>query len=82
MRFRSASLATLAYRVALTLSSGPSGQNEVIGTADAMLGIPQTERDSGADDGTDGERLRGCEDLAGNEIVARVLVVGGIQNTR
>ena len=39
----------------------PTGRRVKYGdlAADAMLGIPQTERDSGADDSADGKRLRG-----------------------
>src|SRR5579864_1794472 len=61
---------------------GTFGQHEMIRTADAMGGVPQANRDARTHDGADGERLRGGEDLTGDQIVPRVLIVESAQNSR
>ena len=54
----------------------------MVGATDAVFRIPQTKCYAGADDGADGKRLRRSEDLARNQVVAGVLVVGGLQHAR
>ena len=58
---------------------GAFGQHEMIRPADVLSGIPQTKSHARANDGADGEGLRRGEDLARDQVVPRVLVVGGVR---
>ena len=50
-------------------------QHKVVRAANASIRIPKAERNAGTHDGVDGERLRGSEDFARDEIMPRVFVV-------